>query len=156
MGSDFKIAVAKTLVNEGGYVNDPADPGGATNMGIEQREWPDGDIKDITQEQAMALYAERYWKDLYSQIESQDVADKLFDMGVLFGVGTAVRILQLSVEITVDGAFGPNTLAAVNQADAVSLLQTYKANLVTHAFNLATTNPALRKFVAGWGRRVNS
>jgi lysozyme family protein len=154
--SDFKIAVQKTLVNEGGYTNDSVDPGGATNFGITQADMPGVDMQSITQEQAVAYYAEHYWKTLYSQIESQDVADKLFDMGVLFGIGTAVRILQLSVEITVDGAFGPNTLAAVNQADATSLLTTYKANLVTHAFNVVTANPALRKFVAGWGRRINS
>jgi lysozyme family protein len=154
--SDFKIAVQKTLVNEGGYTNDPVDPGGATNFGITQADMPGVDMQTITQEQAIDYYKQHYVKALYAQINSQDVADKLFDMGVLFGVGTAVRILQLSVEITVDGAFGPNTLAAVNQADVTSLLQTYKANLVTHAFNIATANPPLRKFVAGWGKRINS
>lgn len=158
--ADFKIAVQKTLVNEGGYVNDPADPGGATNMGIEQSEWTSGDIKNITQDQAIAFYSERYWKPLYSQIEDQAVANKLFDVGVLFGVGTAVKNLQQALTsgfaITVDGSFGPETLSAINQADGPSLLNAYKTLLVSHIFAIATAKPETRKFVAGWGKRVNS
>lgn len=159
--ADFKIAVQKTLLHEGGYTNNPADPGGATNMGIEQKEWPNGDIKDITQSQAIAFYAERYWKNFYSQIEDQSIADKLFDLGVLFGVGTAISILQLTLQkngdtIAVDGSFGPNTLAAVNMTDPVSLLKYYKGNLATHAINIVIARPSLQIFLKGWLNRINS
>ena len=159
--ADFKISVTKTLLHEGGYTNNPADPGGATNMGIEQKEWPDGDIKNITQDQAIEFYSERYWKNLYSQIENQAIADKLFDLGVLFGVGTAVSILQLTLKgegdtIAVDGNFGPETLAAINAADPVSLLKFYQGNLVTHAFNVVTAKPQTQVFLKGWCARINS
>ena len=154
--ADFREAVLKTLTHEGGYVNDPNDPGGATNMGITQRDMPGVDIRTITADQAVAYYAEHYWKTLYSQILSQPVANKLFDMGVLFGVGTAIGLLQLSLNTAHDGAFGPNTLAAVNQVEPGSLLASYKANLVTHTFNLATNNPNLRAFLRGWATRINS
>ena len=158
--SDFKIAVIFTLKNEGGYSDDVDDPGGATNFGITQNDMPGVDMKKITQDQAVQYYAQHYWKPLYSQIEDQDVASKLFDMGVLFGVGTAVKNLQQALTsgfaITVDGSFGPETLSAINQADGSSLLSAYKTLLVSHAFAIATAKPETRKFVAGWGRRINS
>lgn len=154
--SDFKTAILLTLVHEGGYVNNPDDPGGETNMGISKRQFPDLDIKNLTQDQAVEIYREGYWKQLFSQVESQAIANKLFDLGVLFGVGTAVGILQLTLGITVDHAFGPNTLQAINDADEISLLASYKANLMTHIFNIATANPAERQFLKGWGNRINS
>lgn len=154
--SDFKTAILLTLVHEGGYVDNPDDPGGETNMGISKRQFPDLDIKNLTQDQAIGIYREGYWKELYSQIDSQIIANKLFDLGVLFGVGTAVGILQLTLGITVDHAFGPNTLQAVNDADETSLLASYKANLMTHIFNIATANPAERQFLKGWSNRINS
>src|SRR5271157_1591973 len=107
--ADFETAVLLTLRNEGGYTDNPADPGGATNMGIEQREMPNIDIKTLTVDQATAFYQETYWKPLYSQIENQSVANKLFDLGVLFGVGTAVIILQSVLGLKMDGIFGPMT-----------------------------------------------
>lgn len=154
--ADLKIAIALTLVHEGGYVNNPADPGGATNMGITQADMPGQNMKELTQDQAVAYYSEHFWKPLYSQIQNQPVANKLFDLGVLFGVGTAVGILQTVLQLTVDHSFGPDTLSHVNQADPISLLQIYKTALVTHALAVAAANPAERIFVAGWIRRINS
>lgn len=154
--ADFNQAVSKTLQHEGGFVDDPRDRGGRTNMGITQADLPDIDIKNLTMTQAVAYYSAHYWKSLFSQITSQAVAEKVFDCGVLFGVGTAVRILQLTLSTTQDGIFGVNTLAAVNQSDEVSLLKSYKTNLVTHAFNVATQNPQDRVFLKGWTDRINS
>jgi lysozyme family protein len=154
--SDSKTAIALTLVHEGGYVNNPNDSGGATKYGITQRDMPDVNIADITPEQATAYYVEHYWKALYSEIESQDIANKIFDMGVLFGVGTAVRLLQTGLNLIVDGAFGPATLAAVNEADPYSLLQAYKTTLVSHAIGIANAQPKDRVFLAGWIKRINA
>lgn len=154
--SDFKLAVAKTLTHEGGFVNNPNDSGGPTKYGITQVDMPGVDIADITTEQAETYYSEHYWKPFYSEILSQLVGEKLFDMGVLFGVGTAAGLLQLSLGIPVDHSFGPDTLNHVNQADEASLLKTYKANLVTHTFNIATANPKDRVFLVGWANRINS
>ena len=154
--ADSTTAIKLTLIHEGGYVNDPRDAGGETNFGISKREFPNEDIKNMTEDRAIEIYKEGYWKDLYSQITSQLVANKLFDFGVLFGVGTAVGLLQLSLGFPVDHSFGPDTLHHVNQADEASLLKTYKANLVTHTFNIATANPRDRVFLVGWANRINS
>lgn len=154
--ADFRTSILKTLVHEGGYVNNPNDPGGETKFGISKRQFPNLDIANLTEEQAVEIYREGYWKDGYSQISSQLIADKLFDLGVLFGVHTAVAILQTTLHVAVDGVFGPHTLSAVEQADEASLLASYKANLMTHAFNVATAKPEERIFLKGWGIRINS
>lgn len=153
---DTNLAIQKTLVHEGGYTDNPADSGGATNMGIEQRDLPDIPIKDLTVEQAVAYYQEHYIKPLYAQIEDQLVGEKLFDLGVLFGVGTAVKIFQVTLGVTDDDVFGPGTLQATNSADPTSLLTAYKIAMVTHAINIANANPNDREFLVGWIKRINS
>jgi lysozyme family protein len=155
--ANFITAVILTLQHEGGYTNNPSDPGGATNMGIEQRDLPNTPIETLTQAQAIAYYSEHYWKPLYGEIEDQGVASKLFDLGVLFGVGTAVQMLQGVLKLTpIDGAFGPSTLAAVNEADPFTLLTAYKTVMVQHAMDIGSERPAERIFVVGWIRRINS
>jgi lysozyme family protein len=155
--ADSKISIAKTLVHEGGYVNNPNDSGGATKYGITQADIPNVNIADITPEQATEYYIEHYWKNLYSEIDTQVVADKLFDMGVLFGVGTAVKLLQVVLSIIPqDGVFGPHTLSATNLAEPNSLLNSYHAALVSHAVGIADAQPKDRVFLVGWIRRINS
>lgn len=151
--ADPKIAIAITLQHEGGYDNDPNDPGGATNMGIEQRDLPNIPIQTLTVAQAVAYYLENYWKPLYSDIVSQEVASKLFDMGVLFGVGTAVKAIQTALEIHADGVFGPVTLEIVNST--ADVLWSFKHQLIAHVTALVTANPKLGEFLVGWERRVN-
>ncbi len=167
--ADFKTAVLITISpsHEGGFQKAALDHANwssgkigvgtliGTKYGITAVDLPGVDIENLTVDQAVAYYSEHYWKSLYSQINSQAVANKLFDLGVLFGVGTSVGILQLTLGITVDHSFGPMTLAAVNQAEEVSLLSSYKANFVTHAFNVANANPAERGNLKGWSTRIN-
>jgi len=156
--SDFMQAVQKTLIHEGGYVNNPADPGGATNFGIIQSDMPGVDMRTITREQAIAYYAAHYWNDFYTQIVDQLLAEKLFDSGVLFGVKTAVKMLQITlvnkVSLVTDGEFGPGTLSAVNQN--ANLLPAYRTILINHCMNVVNNRPESSVFVSGWVRRINS
>lgn len=155
--ADPNVAIVKTLHNEGGFVNNPDDRGGPTNMGITQADMPNVDIKTISIAQAEAYYVEHFWKQFYSQIESQDITNKLFDMGFLFGVGTATIFLQtcLSIEPR-DGIVGPHTLEAINAAEPVSLLTAFKSILVTHALGIGAKDETQRQFVKGWLARINS
>ena len=174
--SDFNKAVTVTIQNEGGFVNNPADPGGATKYGITQKDldatrvefpWLSANVADLTIEQATKWYAlttkpERFNNPLYWQINDQAVATKVFDLGVLFGVGEAVKVLQIVLgqaypELGApDEAFGPKTLECVNKTDPASLLSAYKTAFVAYALRIATNRPTERIFVAGWGRRINS
>ena len=154
--ADAKTAISITLQHEGGFVDNPNDPGGATNMGITQRDMPGQNIRELTVDQAVEYYSEHYWKPLYSQINSQSIANKLFDLGVLFGIGTAVGVLQTAMNITHDGVFGPGTLDAVNQADVTKLLQDFKNAMTDRALNVVKMNPKEQIFLKGWLTRINS
>lgn len=171
--ADPKIAVQVTLQHEGGFQNAATDRANwssgkigvgaliGTKYGITAVDMPGIAIRDLTEDQAANWYLtttepQRFNNPLYAQIESQTIHNKLFDMGVLFGVGTAVAVLQLTLSIKSDGDFGPVTLAVVNATSPDSLLDKYKTNLVTHAFNVATSNPAERGNLKGWSTRINS
>lgn len=153
--SDINQSIRKTLVHEGGYVNNPHDTGGATKYGITQKDMPGVDMHTITEDQAIAYYKEHYVKDGYTQINDQNVLDKLFDMGVLFGVKEAVILLQRVLHILEDGVFGPMSLNAIN-SDGPSLLQDYKTELVSHVMKVLAAHPGDKVFAHGWINRVNS
>lgn len=161
----FLITIDKD--HEGGFQNDPEDSGNwtggeigkgelkGTKYGISAAVYPDLDIKNLTQDHAVVLYMAGYWKPYYAQINDQAFCNKLADLGVLFGIGTAVEQLQQCLQITVDGAFGPETLQHVNSKQPVALLAAYKAQMVSHALAVGAAKPAKRKFVSGWIRRIN-
>jgi len=153
--ANFDDAIEVTLQFEGGYVNDAADPGGETNFGISKRSYPNEDIKNLTVERAKEIYRADYWRSLYDRIDSQAVATKLFDMGVNMGIPRAVKILQAFLSVAVDGAFGPGTLAAVNNAGDM-LLDPYKQGLAAYYRRLVAQKPEMGKFLKGWLRRVNA
>lgn len=176
--ADYKQAVQKTLIHEGGHVNNPLDAGGETYRGVSRKNWPNWSGWDIidnykshllfpkildsdTKLQGLIIefYREGYWKDLYSQLTNQSLAEKLFDMGVLFGVKTAVKMLQISmtneIGVVSDGVFGPNTLAAVNQS-GIDLLPGYRTTLIQHVVNIVNVKPDQGIFINSWVARINS
>lgn len=153
--ASFEEAIKETLKWEGGYVNNPADPGGETNFGITKRDHPDLDIANLTVEQAIEIYRKDYWNPLYGLIDSQEVAGKIFDAGVNMGPRKAVKILQGVLAVTVDGLFGPGTLARTNYLGEAAL-DPYKAALEAYYLSLVDKKPDLRRFLNGWRRRVNS
>src|SRR5665213_322524 len=112
--ADFSLAVALVLANEGGLSVDRTDPGGTTKFGISQRAYPRLDIPSLTQADATAIYQSDYWnKYNFGALESQAVANKVFDFAVNAGPETAIRILQdalrcfLAGPIVSDGKLGP-------------------------------------------------
>jgi lysozyme family protein len=168
--ADAKTAILITLdlAHEGGYQDNPKDranwTGGkvgvgtlvGTNGGITALDMPGADIKNLTIEQKIEYYLAHYWKPLYSQIESQVVANKLFDLGVLFGVGTAVKNIQLALNLEMDGIFGAETLACTNGTDSAALLHTFQSEMIAHARAIAAGNPNDAPDLPDWIRRIQS
>jgi lysozyme family protein len=168
--ADFQQSVAKTLINEAGFQNLHGDSGNwtggevgvgeqkGTKYGISAAAFPTLDIVNLTTDQAREIYQTKYWNELYSSITDQLLADKLFDLGVLFGVGEAVKLLQITivnkVSIVSDGTFGPATLAAINQQ--ANLLPAYKTTFINHCMNIINHNPEKAQFASNWVRRINS
>ena len=171
--ADAKIAILLTLQHEGGYQNNPSDHANwssgiigvgrlvGTKYGITALDLPGADIEHLTPDDATAYYSKNYWKSNYSQISSQPIANKLFDLGVLMGVGTAVKALQFVLNLTADGVFGPVTLASLNAATPVTavaekVLDEFKQQLKEHAKQIAAENPTEAKFLGGWETRIDS
>ncbi len=81
---------------EGGYVENPSDPGGATKYGISKRQYPFLDIENLTLEQAKAVYLRDYWHACKCDEMPWDMALAMFDCAVNQGQGTAERVRLLA------------------------------------------------------------
>ena len=119
MEQNFKKSLTEVLKHEGGFVNHPKDPGGATNLGVTLYNFrkyvkPGGTVKDLkalTKDQAGVVYRRHYWdKVLGSQLPS-GVDFAVFDFAVNSGPNRAAKYLQRVVGATQDGVIGPQTLA---------------------------------------------
>lgn len=150
----FDRCIEIILKNEGGYVNDPADPGGETNFGISKRSFPDLDIKSLTKEYAKAIYKHVYWKPLnMSGIENINSALQIFDYAVNAGLSRSIRTAQRLAGVRVDGVIGPVTVDAINKMDDVFLKRFIHARKEYYRY-LADRKPEMKKFLQGWLNRV--
>jgi lysozyme family protein len=156
--AQFSEAIDIVLKHEGNYTNDSCDPGGETKFGISKKSYPNLDIKNLNIKQVKEIYYKDYWLPLKcDEINIQWFADKLFDMAVLIGIGTAVRLLQQSinsecdVEIEIDGIMGPKTLSYVN---SYNMEDVYHAFLYTMEVHLKSLNQP--KYINGWMIRLYS
>lgn len=123
----FEIAIARVLDHEGGYVNDPRDPGGETKFGISKRSYPDLDIANLTRDAAVAIYKRDFWDRVHGDELHEDLAYQALDFAVNSGCDTALRYLQRAVGVADDGHFGSESIKALqSQPPAVTLL-TYLA-----------------------------
>ncbi len=158
----FEPVIQAVLWHEGGYANDPDDPGGETNFGISKRSYPQVDIKNLTRKDAKAIYLRDFWRPgRYAGIRSQSVATKAFDLGVNMGRTRAARLLQTAVnalggKLKVDGAVGPKTLRAVNALSARSLLRELRAQAAVRYAEIVLARPKSKKYLHGWMRRAVS
>ncbi len=156
----FEQAVAEVLAWEGGFVNDPHDPGGATKYGISQRQYPDLQIHTLTVADAVALYHRDWWTRYgYGQLPHPCVAARLFCFAVNMGPQAAHRCLQRAlratgVRVREDGALGPQTLAACAQVSEAALLAALRSEAAGYYRGLVGARPALKRFLAGWLRRA--
>jgi lysozyme family protein len=152
----FARCIEIILRNEGGYVNDPSDPGGETNMGLCKRNYPDLDIKQLTRNQAIEIYFRDYWFPMNLHGIANELAIlELFDMGVNAGIRTAIKLAQKLVGAFADGTIGPETEGMINDFPA-DFVELYKCNRKMYYLALVKRKPELGKFLKGWLSRVNN
>jgi lysozyme family protein len=160
--AEFSPALAFVLPHEGGYSFDPSDAGGRTKFGISQRSYPDVDIENLTLEEAAKIYKRDYWDPHpYSKIQSQQVANKVFDLCVNTGSRQAHKILQRAcceagMILTVDGSIGPVTLRTVNSLPELDLLSAIRGQTKDFYQRLVAEKPSNEKFLKGWLLRANA
>lgn len=157
--SNFDRCVGIVLHEEGGFVNNPRDPGGATNMGITLatlRAWRGkpttvDDVRSLTPAEATAIYRANYWAAVRGNDLPSGVDLTVFDCAVTSGPREAVRILQRSAGAVDDGALGPKTLSSVIAADREMLLRRY----ADEHYDFIKTLPTFATFGAGWVSRIH-
>ena len=158
MEDNFSESLAHVLKHEGGFVNHPKDPGGATNLGTTKRTWEEwvghevtvDDIRALTVADVTPLYKKKYWDAVRGDDLPRGVDFAVFDLAINSGVGRASKLLQRAVGVAADGAIGPATLAAVADANPRELAT--KICELRLAFLQAL--PTWETFGKGWGRRV--
>ena len=157
MDANFDACMAVLLKNEGGYVNNPNDSGGPTNMGITQatlsnwRGKPQtaDDVRALTQAEATDIYRANYWNASGCPQWPVGVDLFVFDGAVNIDPGGAVRFLQNAAGVAVDGAIGPNTRSAVQQAKPADLVN----RMATFRSAYYKTRPGFPYFGDGWLKR---
>ena len=177
--ANFNKAHKFTARWEGGYVNDPDDPGGATNYGVSLR-WlkslgldqgdidHDGDIdandiRALSAEQAAALFREKFWDAYHLDDFPQALATIYYDAIVNTGASQATKFMQRgynstfpSAALSVDGILGPLTRNALqSMGKNVFLLRACIDERDAFYRNLAASKPSMGKFLKGWLNRTH-
>ena len=154
---EFKDAVKIILKHEGGYVNDPDDPGGETMMGISKKAYPYLNIKELTKKDVEDIYFKDYWLKAKVKKVPEELRMIYFDMVVNMGRSRAVKILQEAisakgVKTTIDGGIGPQTISnALKSGLEPERLRSYR---VKYYADLINRKPSLEKYWFGWYRRA--
>lgn len=152
--SSFDDAFDALIGNEGGYVNNPADPGGATCWGVTERvaraHGYTGPMQALPKETAKVIAKKLYWDPLHLDQFDPRVAFQIFDAS--YNGGHPVIWLQGAAGVPVDGLIGPATIAAVQAVDPLRFLLRWNALRLTYFTSLKTW-PTFGK---GWANRIAS
>lgn len=182
--ANLKTALDTVMIHEGGYVNDPVDPGGETYAGVARRYWPNwagwAFIDTIRDKSSLHIYAkmeeyvelfyrEQFWNRLQGdKITSQAVADELLDSAVNLGVHQAVKFLQIALNVlnrngtayenvVVDGELGPKTLtclATAAKTDEKLLVKVMNVLQGGYYLEKMQESEIKERFARGWFNRV--
>lgn len=134
----FDVMFDRLVKAEGDYVNDPNDPGGETNYGINKRSYPSVNIAALTRDGAKAIYARDFWSRIDADKLPSSVAYQTFDFAVNSGIETAVRKLQAAVGVADDGYWGAvsaSAAAALSESDMIFLLMAQRLRYWTKLKN---------------------
>ena len=163
MSDQYAHCLSLTLGWEGGFVDDPRDPGGATCFGITlavYKSWAEnpslgvGDIRAITPDAVSAIYSTNYWNATRADAMPPGVDLMLFDQAVNAGCSRSIKLLQAALGFAsqgIDGCVGPATILAARQADHRRLVDDIYDRQVAYYRGLST----FAHFGAGWLTRAS-
>ena len=172
--ANFNEAFSATLQAEGGYVDDPHDPGGETYKGIARSrnpKWPGWTRVDILktksnfprsldadtdlQQWVSDLYEINYWHKVRGDdIANQAIANSVFDFAVNAGPITSAKLAQFAVHVEPDGVIGDTTLTKLNAEDPRTFLAVFALAKIGRYIKICEGRVDSRKYFYGWVRRT--
>ena len=158
MQENWDASFEMVLKHEGGYVNDPRDPGGRTNLGVTQRAWEawlvrtvtEADMRKLTPAAVKPFYKAMYWDKIKGDQLPAGVDYAAYDLAVNSGTGRAAKYLQQIAGVTADGAIGPKSIEAIKACDPEQMVQA----LCDMRLDFLKRLPTFETFGKGWSRRV--
>jgi len=147
---NFDEAFKALIGHEGGYVDHPADPGGATNFGISKRSYPGEDIRGMTLERAKAIYLRDYWQMAGCDYVPDKLRFSLFDMAVNSGVKQSIMTLQRAVGADADGVLGPKTMMLLSNMPPAQFIARFNG----YRLQFMSALPMWPAFGRGWANRI--
>lgn len=167
----FEPALQLVLKHEGGFSDDPDDAGLTTNHGISLRFYrkkvkvdaTPKDIRKLTVIEAADIYKKYFWDtQLYNEIQSQRIANRLFDLSINCGISTANSFIQKAINklkpatnLVVDGYVGPKTLDAINTLGETEVYCFLLSEAIRYYLSIARKNNN-NKYFYGWINRLFS
>jgi lysozyme family protein len=157
MASNFQECLDLVLKSEGGWVNNPADPGGETNLGVTKRVWEEyvghavKTMKSLTKDDVAPMYELKYWRPCYCEVLPRGLDFVVFSMGVNAGPGRSVKLLQQSIGCVPDGVIGPRTRELISASNSANLIAKFSETRREYYRSLKT----FPIFGKGWLARVD-
>lgn len=146
----FDQAFDRLMGHEGGYVNDPMDPGGETNWGISKRSYPNVNIRALTRAEAKEIYRRDFWNAIHAEEMYDGVAFQALDFAINSGIQTAIRKLQKAVGAADDGYWGPMSKRAAAAMSESDVIMRFVAERLDFWRSLSTWG----RFGNGWAGRA--
>lgn len=158
MKENFTKALRAVLKHEGGYVNNPKDPGGMTNLGVTKKVWEEwvghpvgeSEMRALTPAIVAPMYRKKYWDAIRGDEMPAGLDYLMFDFAINAGPGRAIKTMQKAIGTNPDGAIGPKTMQALRDANQTDLVA--KFSMEKELFYKAL--PTFATFGKGWMRRV--
>jgi len=158
MNENWEMAFQMVLKHEGGYVNNPKDPGGMTNLGVTKKVWEEyvghevdeNIMRGLTPDMVQPLYKKNYWDRIKGDQLPDGVDYAAYDLAVNSGVGRAAKYLQQIAGVPADGVIGPKSLEAIKACPAEEVVDA----LCDMRLEFLKRLPTWTTFGKGWERRV--
>ena len=164
MGITLEEALKFTLKWEGGYTNDPLDPGGPTNFGIIQSRYDEyrtdeklskQPVKLITKKEYTEIYDKYYWKPVRAQWVTAPLGLVLFDTAVNLGVGGCIARLQSSLKIPVTSKWTQAISDSIHTSDQVAIALNICNLRIAKRYARVRQRSDQKRFLKGWLNRDN-
>ena len=158
MKSNWDQCFQMVLKHEGGFVNNPRDPGGMTNLGVTKMVWEayiDHDVSEfemrsLTPEMVKPFYKKNYWDKIRGDDLPSGVDYAAYDFAVNSGTGRAAKYLQQIAGVIADGVLGSKSMGAIRECDPEQMVDAF----CDMRLNFLKRLPTFDTFGKGWSRRV--